>query len=251
MALRFFVWSMPSMSEDNRFHRILLKLSGEALAEDGQGLTPAILAAVAQDVAPVVRAGIEVAIVVGAGNIFRGMSDAASGMQRPVADAMGMLGTVINALALQEAFVGAGLKATAMSAIPMPSVCEPFNARRASKLMADGHVVVFGGGTGNPYFTTDTAAVLRALEVGADVMMKATKVDGVYDKDPMKHDDAVKFEQLTHSDVVAKELRVMDSTAATMSQEGGLPILVFNMLTRGNILRAAMGEQIGTIVVPS
>ncbi len=239
------------MADDKRFRRILLKLSGEALAEDGQGLTPEILAAVAEDVAPVLREGIQVAIVVGAGNIFRGMSDAAAGMQRPVADAMGMLGTVINALALQEAFVHAGLKATAMSAIPMPSVCEPFNARRASKLLADGHVVVFGGGTGNPYFTTDTAAVLRGLEVGADVMMKATKVDGVYDKDPMKHDDAVRFERLTHLDVVNKGLKVMDTTAATMSQEGGLPILVFNMRTRGNILAAALGEPVGTIVEPS
>ncbi len=239
------------MPEDKRFRRILLKLSGEALAEDGQGLTPEILAAVAQDVAPVVRAGIEVAIVVGAGNIFRGMSDAAGDMQRSVADAMGMLGTVINALALQEAFVAAGLKATAMSAIPMPSVCEPFNARRARELLSDGHVVVFGGGTGNPYFTTDTAAVLRGLEVGADVVMKATKVDGVYDKDPMVHADATKFERLTHLDVVAKGLRVMDTTAATLSQDGGLPILVFNMLTRGNILKAALGETVGTIVVPS
>ena len=239
------------MAEETPFRRILLKLSGEALAADGQGLSPEILAAVAEDIAPVVRDGIQVAIVVGAGNIFRGMSDAAANMQRTVADAMGMLGTVINALALQEALVAAGLKATAMSAIAMPSVCEPFNARRARKLLADGHVVIFGGGTGNPYFTTDTAAVLRALEVGADVVMKATKVDGVYDKDPVKHSDAVKFDKLTHLEVVAKGLAIMDTTAATLSEDGGLPILVFDMLTRGNIRAAAQGKPIGTIVVPS
>jgi uridylate kinase len=239
------------MAEQEPFRRILLKLSGEALAEDGQGITPAILEEVVQDVAPVVREGIQVGIVVGAGNIFRGMSDAASNMHRHVADSMGMLGTVINALALQEAFVAAGLKATAMSAVPMPSVCEPFNARRARALLDEGHVVLFGGGTGAPYFTTDTAAVLRGLEIGADVVMKATKVDGVYDKDPMKHDDAVKFDRLTHLEVVAKGLQVMDGTAATMSQDGGLPILVFNMRTRGNILAAARGERVGTVVVPS
>jgi len=239
------------MAEGKPFRRILLKLSGEALSEDGQGITPAVLAAVAEDVAPVLEAGIQVGIVVGAGNIFRGMSDAASTMRRHVADSMGMLGTVINALALQEAFLAAGLKASAMSSVPMPSVCEPFNAGRARRLLEGGHVVLFGGGTGNPYFTTDTAAVLRGLEIGADVVMKATKVDGVYDKDPMKHDDAVKFDRLTHLEVVAKGLQVMDSTASTMSQDGGLPILVFNMRTRGNILAAARGEKVGTIVVPS
>ncbi|MBV1858914.1 MAG: UMP kinase [Nannocystaceae bacterium] len=239
------------MAEGKPFRRILLKLSGEALAEDGQGITPSILANVAEDVAPVIEAGIQVAIVVGAGNIFRGMSDAASSMQRHVADSMGMLGTVINALALQEAFIAAGLKVSTMSSVPMPSVCEPFNAGRARRLLDEGHVVMFGGGTGNPYFTTDTAAVLRGLEIGADVVMKATKVDGVYDKDPMKYADAVKFDRLTHLEVVAKGLQVMDSTASTMSQDGGLPILVFNMHTRGNILAAARGEHVGTVVEPS
>ncbi|MGH1341389.1 MAG: UMP kinase [Nannocystales bacterium] len=239
------------MAEGKPFRRILLKLSGEALSEDGQGITPSVLANVAEDVAPVLAAGIQVGIVVGAGNIFRGMSDAASTMRRHVADSMGMLGTVINALALQEAFLAAGLKASAMSSVPMPSVCEPFNAGRARRLLEGGHVVLFGGGTGNPYFTTDTAAVLRGLEIGADVVMKATKVDGVYDKDPMQHDDAVKFDRLTHLEVVAKGLQVMDSTASTMSQDGGLPILVFNMRTRGNILAAARGEPVGTVVVPS
>ncbi len=239
------------MAEGKPFRRILLKLSGEALAEDGVGITPSVLADVAQDVAPVIAAGIQVGIVVGAGNIFRGMSDAASSMQRHVADSMGMLGTVINALALQEAFIAAGLKACTMSSVPMPSVCDPFNAGRARRLLDQGYVVMFGGGTGNPYFTTDTAAVLRGLEIGADVVMKATKVDGVYDKDPMEHKDAVKFDRLTHLEVVAKGLRVMDSTASTMSQDGGLPILVFNMRTRGNILAAARGERVGTVVVPS
>ncbi len=239
------------MAEGKPFRRILLKLSGEALAEDGQGISPSILAGVAEDVAPVVAEGIQVAIVVGAGNIFRGMSDAAASMQRHVADSMGMLGTVINALALQEAFVAAGIKATTMSSLSMPSVCEPFNAGRARVLLDGGKVVMFGGGTGSPYFTTDTAAVLRGLEIGADVVMKATKVDGVYDKDPMKYADAVKYDRLTHLDVVSKGLKIMDGTAATMCQEGGLPILVFNMRTRGNILAAARGEQVGTIVVPS
>ena len=164
------------MAEEHRFRRILLKLSGEALADDGQGITPSILAQVVEDVAPVVAAGVQVGIVVGAGNIFRGMSDAASSMRRHVADSMGMLGTVINALALQEAFVQAGLQATALSAIPMPSVCDSFSARRARELLDQGHVVILGGGTGNPYVTTDTAAVLRGLEIGADVVMKATKV---------------------------------------------------------------------------
>ena len=189
--------------------------------------------------------------MVGAGNIFRGMSDAASTMRRHVADSMGMLGTVINALALQEAFVSAGHKATALSAIAMPSVCDSFSARRARELLDQGHVVIFAGGTGNPYFSTDTAAALRGAEIHAEVLLKATKVDGVYDKDPAKHDDAVKFDRLTHLDLVAKGLKVMDGTAATMSQDGGLPILVFNMLTRGNILAAAEGKQVGTIVVPS
>jgi len=239
------------MGEQKRFRRILLKLSGEALAEDGQGITPSILSEVVQDVAPVVEDGTQVAIVVGAGNIFRGMSDAAATMQRHVADSMGMLGTVINALALQEAFVAAGHKAAALSAIPMQSVCDAYSARRARQLLDEGNVVILGGGTGNPYVTTDTAAVLRGLEVGAEIVMKATKVDGVYDKDPVKHADAVKFDRLTHLDLVAKGLQVMDGTAATMSQDGGLPILVFNMRTRGNILAAARGEQVGTIVVPS
>jgi len=239
------------MADEFRFRRILLKLSGEALAEDGQGITPSILAQVVEDVTPVVAAGVQVGVVVGAGNIFRGMSVAASGMQRHVADSMGMLGTVINALALQEAFLAAGHRATAMSALAMPQVCESFSTRRARALLDEGHVVIFGGGTGNPYVTTDTAAVLRGLEIGADVVMKATKVDGVYDKDPAEHDDAIRFDRLTHIDLVAKGLRVMDGTAATMSQDAGLPILVFNMRTRGNILAAARGERVGTIVVPS
>ena len=239
------------MAEEKRFRRILLKVSGEALAEDGQGITPSILADLVEDVMAVVAEGVQVGIVVGAGNIFRGMSEAASNMRRHVADSMGMLGTVINALALQEAFVVLGHKAAALSALPMPSVCDSYSARRATELLDMGHVVILGGGTGNPYVTTDTAAVLRGLEIGADVVMKATKVDGVYDKDPEKHPDAVKFDRLTHLDLVTKGLRVMDGTAATMSQDGGLPILVFNMRTRGNILAAARGERVGTIVVPS
>jgi uridylate kinase len=233
------------------YKRILLKLSGEALSSASHAIDPAVVSAVASDLKPVVEARVEVAIVIGAGNIFRGMSSAAEGMNRALADSMGMLGTVINALALQDGFRQAGIEAEAMSAIPMPTVCEPYSRRRALQLLTRGTVVVLGGGTGNPYFTTDTAAVLRGLEVGANAVMKATKVDGVYDKDPALHPDAKRFDRLTHRDVVERGLRVMDATAATLCDEGGLPIVVFNMLTRGNILRAVLGEPVGTLVEPS
>lgn len=239
------------MAAEPRYRRILLKLSGEALAGESSGIDPKVLAAVAEDLRPVVELGVQIGIVIGGGNIFRGMSDAAAGMNRPMADAMGMLGTVINSIALQDALCRAGLPAEAMSAIEMPAICEHYTRRRALEFLDAGKIVVLGAGTGNPYFTTDTAAVLRGLELGVDVVMKATKVDGVYDKDPMKHTDAKRYDRLTHLDVVAAGLRVMDSTASTLCQDGGLPILVFNMLTRGNILRAVRGDAIGTVVEPT
>ena len=230
------------------YRRILLKLSGEALGTDGQGIDAATVKGVAEDLAPVVEAGVQIGVVVGGGNIFRGMSQAASGMNRAVADSMGMLATVINALALQEAFTASGIPAAAMSAIAMPTVCEPYTRRRAIERLETGQVVVLGAGTSNPYFTTDTAACLRALEIGADVVMKATKVDGVYDKDPMKHADAARYDRVSYAEALEKGLRIMDSTAFSLCQDNGLPIFVFNMLTRGNILRAVCGEAIGTTV---
>ena len=240
------VMSTPNPS----YGRILLKLSGEALQGQTSGIDPRMLEAVSEDLEPVVRAGVRVGIVVGGGNIFRGMSSAAEGMNRAQADAMGMLATVINTLALQEAFRGKGLPCVAMSAIPMPTVCEPFSRRRAVELLDAGKVVIMGAGTGNPYFTTDTAACLRALEIGADVVMKATKVDGVYDRDPMKHPDARRFERLTLGEAIERNLKVMDATALSLCRDNRLPILVFDMLTRGNIHKAVCGEPVGTVVEP-
>jgi uridylate kinase len=238
------------MAREPKYRRILLKLSGEALSGASHAIDPEVVVAVTEDLKPVVDLGVQVAVVIGAGNIFRGMSSVAADMNRAIADSMGMLGTVINALALQDGFRRADIQAAAMSAISMPTVCEPYSRRRAIELLEQGTVVLLGGGTGNPYFTTDTAAVLRGLEVGASVVMKATKVDGVYDKDPKKFPDAKRYERLTHLDVVERGLKVMDATAATLCQEGGLPILVFSMLGRGNILRAVLGEPIGTLVEP-
>lgn len=234
-----------------RYRRILLKLSGEALAAGGQGFDAEVLAAVADDVRRAVEAGVQVGLVVGGGNIFRGLSTLGGSMNRALADSMGMLATMINALALQDSLERHGVRAVTFSAVSMPSVCERFTWRRAIEVMESGAVALLGGGTGNPYFTTDTAACLRALEVRADVVMKATKVDGVYDKDPMKHPEAVKFDRLTHRECLERSLAVMDTTAISLCMENDLPILVFNMLTRGNILRAVQGEPIGTVVSAS
>jgi uridylate kinase len=191
---------------------------------------------------------VRIAIVVGGGNIFRGLGGAADGMDRTRADTMGMLATVINAIALQDAFERRGIVARAMSALEMERVCDTFVQRRAVAYLDAGEVLVLGAGTSNPYFTTDTAAALRALELGADVVMKATKVDGVYDKDPVLHADAVRFERLTYMDVLRRGLRIMDGTAVSLCQENGLPIVVFDMLTRGNIRRVVCGEPLGTTV---
>ncbi len=237
------------VSESLRFKRVLLKLSGEALMGDaGYGVDSAVLESLARQIGTVRELGVEFAIVVGGGNIFRGLKAASSGMDRAQADYMGMLATVMNALALQDALERHGVFTRVMSAISMSQVAEPYIRRRAIRHMEKGRVVIFAAGTGNPYFTTDTTAALRALEVGADCVMKATKVDGVYDADPVTHPDAVRFEELTYIDVLNRGLHVMDSTAISLCMDNQLPILVFNMQVEGNIERALTGEPVGTIV---
>lgn len=232
-----------------QFKRVLLKLSGEALMGDaGYGIDPKVLDTLSSQIRSVRDAGIEVAIVVGGGNIFRGLAAASSGMDRSQADFMGMLATVMNGLALQDALERAGVFTRVMSAIQMQAVAEPYIRRRAIRHLEKGRTVIFAAGTGNPYFTTDTTAALRALEVGADCIMKATKVDGVYDADPKKHPDAVKFDELTYMDVLNRGLAVMDSTAITLCMDNDLPIIVFNMEKPGYIERALRGEPVGTIV---
>ncbi len=233
-----------------RWKRILLKLSGEILAgEEGFGLDSTTLHSIAQQVQEVRGLGCEVAIVVGGGNFFRGQSRAVSdGMDRITADHMGMLATVINSLALQDYLERVGLFTRVMSAVDMEQVAEPFIRRRAVRHLEKGRTVIFAAGTGNPYFTTDTAAVLRAIESSADVLLKATKVDGVYDDDPAKNPNAKRFDVLTHTRVLEDNLRVMDLTAITLSKENGLPIVVFDVQEPGNIRRILEGENIGTLV---
>lgn len=231
------------------YPRILLKLSGEALQGSiGHGIDSEVLREISEDIREVVQLGVQVGVVIGAGNIFRGVSGAAEGMDRAMADSMGMLGTVINSLALQDALRRAGVPARTMSAIAMERVCDTYAQRRAVQHLEDGEVVIIAAGTGNPYFTTDTAGALRALEIGAKAMLKATKVDGCYDKDPMVHDDAVRFERLSYMEVLRRGLQVMDSTATSLGKDGDLPIIVFNMRTRGNIRRVVCGEPVGTVV---
>ncbi len=233
-----------------KYKRILLKLSGEALMGEGSfGISPEMITHVAREVQTVYERGVQVALVIGAGNIFRGVAGAARGMDRSTADNMGMLATVINSLAVQDALEQQGISTRVMSAIAMRSVCEPYIRRRAIRHMEKNRAVIFAGGTGNPYFTTDTAAVLRALEVEAEVIMKATRVDGVYDQDPEISADAVRFEKLTYSEVLQQDLRVMDASAISLAREEKLPILVFNMKTPGNIVKAAAGDNIGTLIV--
>ncbi len=234
---------------DFRFRRVLLKLSGEALMGDSSfGIDPQVLESLSRQIRAVNEAGVQVAIVVGGGNIFRGLAAASTGMDRAQADYMGMLATVMNSLALQDSLERAGVFTRVMSAIDMQAVAEPYIRRRAIRHIEKGRVVIFAAGTGNPYFTTDTTAALRALEIGADCIMKATKVDGVYDTDPIENPAAVKYEELRYIDVLNRGLRVMDSTAISLCMDNGLPILVFNMETEGNIGRALMGEPVGTIV---
>lgn len=231
------------------YKRILLKLSGEALMGDRQyGIDPERLADYAKEIKIIVDKGIEVAVVIGGGNIFRGVSGASNGMDRVQGDYMGMLATIINGLALQSAIEDQGMYTRLLTAIKMEQVAEPFIKRRAVRHLEKGRVVIFGGGTGNPYFTTDTAAVLRAIEIGADVILKGTRVDGIYTSDPEKNSDAIKFDSITYKDVMAKGLKVMDMTAFALSQENNLPIIVFDMNKKGNLLKVVSGENIGTIV---
>jgi uridylate kinase len=231
------------------YNRILLKLSGEALMGNLQyGIDPERLKEYAQDIKAIIATGVQVAIVIGGGNIFRGVAGASKGMDRVQGDHMGMLATVINGLALQGALEDQGIPTRLQSAIKINEVAEPFIKRRAVRHLEKGRVVIFGGGTGNPYFTTDSAAVLRAIEISADVILKGTRVDGIYSSDPEKNEDAVKFEFISFEDVLKKGLKVMDTTAFTLSQENELPIIVFDMNTRGNLMKVISGENIGTKV---
>ena len=232
-----------------KYERVLLKLSGEALqGEGGYGIDPKVVDMIAESVKEIVDGGVQLAIVVGGGNIFRGMAGAASGMDRAQADYIGMLATALNALALREGFERAGIPSRVQSAIDMQEIAEPYIRNRAIRHLEKGRVVIFACGTGNPYFTTDTAAALRACEINAQAMLKATQVDGVYDSDPRTNPNAKRFEVITHKEVLEKELHVMDSTAAALLKDNGMPIIVFNLHKQGNIARVLRGENIGTIV---
>lgn len=232
-----------------KYKRILLKLSGEALMGNRQyGIDPERLAEYAQDIKAVTDQDVQVAIVIGGGNIFRGVAGASNGMDRVQGDHMGMLATVINGLALQSALEDTGIPTRLQSAIKINEVAEPFIRRKAIRHLEKKRVVIFGGGTGNPYFTTDSAAVLRAIEIEADVILKGTRVDGIYNADPEKDSTAVKFDHITFDDVLRQGLKVMDTTAFTLSQENNLPIIVFDMNKRGNLLKVVSGESIGTKV---
>ena len=232
------------------YKKILLKLSGEALMGDQEfGISSDVITSYAKQIKEISDLGVEVSIVIGGGNIFRGISGAAQGVDRVTADHMGMLATVINSLALQNSIEKLGIPTRVQTAIEMPKVAEPFIKRRAQRHLEKGRVVIFGAGTGNPYFTTDTAAALRAIEMETDVVIKATKVDGIYDKDPVKYPDAKKYETVTYNEVLAKDLKVMDATAISLCRENKLPIIVFNSLIEGNLKKVVMGKHIGTIVV--
>ena len=231
------------------YNRILLKLSGEALMGDQPyGIDPAVATRIAQDISGIQSLGVQTGIVIGGGNIFRGLAASARGMDRSTGDYMGMLATVINALALQDALEHNGVPTRVLTAIEMRAVAEPFIRRRAVRHLEKGRVVVFAAGTGNPYFTTDTAAALRAMEMKAEVILKATKVDGIYTADPVKHPEATRYERISYLQVLQERLQVMDATAISLCMDNKLPILVFNLKTPGNIKRVVMGEAVGTIV---
>jgi uridylate kinase len=235
--------------EGLKYRRILLKLSGEALMGDkGYGIDPSVITGIAQEVKHLIDQGVELALVVGGGNIFRGLAASASGMDRSTADYMGMLATVMNSLALQDGLEKAGVKTRVLSAIEMREIAEPFIKRRAMRHLEKGRVVIFAAGTGNPFFTTDTAAALRAAEIGAEVLLKATKVDGIYDSDPKKNPNAVKYHTLTFTEALSKDLKVMDATAFSLCRENDLPIIVFDLGQGGNIEKVVHGEPIGTLV---
>ena len=232
-----------------KYNRVLLKLSGETLAGDKKfGMDPATLKAIAQEIKEVVALKVQVGVVVGGGNIFRGLEASAQGIERAVADYIGMLATVINALALQDALEKAGLPTRVMSAITMNEVAEPYIRRRALRHLEKGRVLIFGAGTGSPYFTTDTAAALRATEIGAQLILKGTKVAGIYDRDPLIYPDAQMLPRLTYFQVLEKSLRVMDSTAVTLSMEQNIPIVVFKLLEPGNMKKVVLGMEVGTLV---
>jgi len=233
-----------------KYTRALLKLSGEALmGSGGFGISPEVLSTIADEIKGVVEMGVELAVVIGGGNIFRGVSDSARGMDRASADYVGMLATVMNALALQDALEHRGLVTRVQSAIEMQQLAEPYIRRRAMRHLEKKRVVIFAAGTGNPFFTTDTAASLRAMEIQADVLLKATKVDGVYDKDPAKHADAKLYAQVSYQHALEKDLRVMDSTAFALCKDNSLPIVIFRMKEPGNVLRVLRGERVGTLIV--
>jgi uridylate kinase len=231
------------------YKRILLKLSGEALlGEQGHGIDGNVLEQYADEIRAAQAAGVQIAIVIGGGNIFRGVKGATQGMDRVQADYMGMLATVINSMALQDALERKGVQTRLLTAIRMEQIAEPFIRRRAQRHLEKGRVVIFGAGTGNPYFTTDTAASLRAIEIEADVILKGTRVDGIFDKDPEKHADAVKFDTITGDDVLRRRLSVMDLTAFTLCRDNRTPIIVFDMNVPGNLMRVVAGESVGTTV---
>ena len=232
-----------------KYKRVLLKLSGEALQGDGEyGIDPKVIRDIAEQIKEIVDGGVQLAIVVGGGNIFRGLSGAADGMNRAQADYIGMLATVMNALALQEGLEAIGVDTRVQTAIRMQEVAEPYIRRRAERHLEKGRVVIFAGGTGNPYFTTDTTAALRACEIGAEAVMKATQVDGVYSDDPHINKDAERFDEITFKDVLVKGLHVMDSAAISLCMDNKLPIIVFNMHVKGNIASVLKGDKVGTIV---
>ena len=238
------------MSATPAFKRILLKISGEALmGNQGYGINGDVLTLVASEIADTAKLGVEIAVVVGGGNIFRGVSESAKGMDRASADYVGMLATVMNAVSLQEAIEKQGVVTRVQSAIPVSQVAEPYIRRRAMRHLEKGRVVIFAGGTGNPYFTTDTAAALRAMEIGADILLKATRVDGVYDKDPRKHPEARRYQTVTFTDALKQDLGVMDATAFALCRDNEMGIIVFDMTTRGNIQRVVCGEPVGTTIV--
>ena len=231
------------------YRRVLLKLSGEALmgAED-YGIDPVVIGRIAREIMEVREAGAEIGLVIGGGNIFRGAGLAASGMDRVTGDQMGMLATVINALAMQDALEKLGGKVRVMSALKINDVCEDYIRRRAVRHLEKGRIGIFAAGTGNPFFTTDSAAALRAIEINADLLLKATKVDGVYDKDPKKHSDAVRFEELDHDEVIARDLHVMDTAAFALCRDHGIPLRVYDISVPGNLMRILRGEGVGTLV---
>jgi uridylate kinase len=232
-----------------RYSRILLKLSGEVLAGGASfGVDPNKVRELAEEIAEVHKAGVQLGLVIGGGNFFRGVAAAARQMDRVAADNMGMLATVINCLAMQDALEKQGVPTRVMTAIQMPQVAELYIRRRAIRHLEKGRIVLFGGGTSNPYFSTDSAGALRALEIGAEILAKATSVEGVYDKDPRQHPDAVKYAQVTYGEVLARALGVMDASAVAMCRDNRMPVVVFNLTTHGNIMRMSMGEPVGTVI---